>query len=296
MREGHVDADPGASEMVRSGGIVAGSDGEPGCRLVGHAERRSGRAVVESARPPACGPSHRPGRRSGPRATASGRHAAGRSTVIERSRFGALTIDLGPLDPSAAGRFLEVHRGRDRTATGHDGQDPRSGGPVSSRYSTTVRGANAPRRQLTTVSAIMATPTSSAASAFERRDPDPQPERHDTEQEDPTDGDRDDGPAERTDHPTRQAVAPSPRGDEEEHREDAAQQRQGQRPDEVERLGERDGAPRQQHLDDQEDDRERRGADGEVDEASAVAFEGLPSAPDRAAIRSAIWLKMPSPR
>ncbi len=177
--------------------------------------------------------------------------------VIERSRFGALmTISLPssrrrPVDSS---RSTEVATAR---PAGHDGQDA----PVR-RPGLEPVFDDGPRRERTAPPADdrQTRPSRPRPAAPPRvRAVESQihsPNDDDTEQEDATDREGDDRPAERTDHPARQTVASATRGDEQEHREDAAQQRQGQRPDEVEWLGERDRAARQEHLDDEEDDQQ----------------------------------------
>ena len=143
-------------------------------------------------------------------------------------------------------RSIRRDRRRSRRACPPDTTDrtPRSGGPVSRRYSTTVRGANAPRRQLTIANATIAVPTMRAArrSSGESQIQNPNdttPNRKMPPMTTATTG-QPSGPIIRpgSRSPRRRAAT------QQEHREDPAQQGQGQGPDQVQWLGERDRAAR----------------------------------------------------
>ena len=215
---GHDAAAPGASEIVSRAGSAPGSTMKDGHRRIRDPERRVGRAVDAHVHRRAIEPP------SGPIAwTHSDTFGGDVGRQVDRHRAQSIRRiddDLGPPRPGAAGRLVQVDGGRDGAAAGHDRQDASVGRPGLEAIFDDRPRRERPAAPARDVSADDRGADGSAAGV-PAAVPDPQPERDDAEQEEAADDDGDDRPAERADHPARHAVAATPRGHQQEHREDA---------------------------------------------------------------------------
>ena len=235
----HAGAGPGDSEIVSPRRLVATFDGldvERRGRLVRDTERPLGRAVID---PDVHGRTDRIRRRAhrwthSETSRVRCRLEAGRSSGA--NRFGALiTISVPSSGRVRSIRRDQRQRSRSRGPRTRTDDIPRSGRPGLEAVLHDGPGEKAPRRQLTIASATIAAPTTRAAARSSGESQIHSPKATTPNRKTPPIATRDGRPTEWPDHPSRESVASVTGSEQQEHREDAAEQRQGQRPDEIER-------------------------------------------------------------